>query len=52
MAKIRSYYMTNIRNELIYYNKELMNSELCEAVNISSVGNIESLNEEEYLFAC
>ena len=39
--------MTNIRNELTYYNKELMDSELREAVNISSVGNIESLNEED-----
>ena len=47
MAKIRSYYMTNIRKELVYYGKELKESELREAVNISAIDNIISLNEEE-----
>ena len=47
MVKIRSYYMTNIRNELVYYGKELKESELHEAVNISAIGNIISLNEED-----
>jgi hypothetical protein len=39
--------MINIQNELIYYGKELMESELRKAVNISSIGNIISFNEEE-----
>ena len=42
-----TYFMSNIQNELTYYGKELMDSELCEAVNVSSIGNIISLNEDE-----
>ena len=39
--------MINIRNELVYYGKELKESELREAVNISAIGNIISLNKED-----
>jgi hypothetical protein len=39
--------MTNIRNELVYYDKELKKSELRKAVNILAIGNIISLDDEE-----
>ena len=33
MIKIRSYYLTNIKSELLYYGKELTNNELKESNN-------------------
>jgi hypothetical protein len=47
MSKIRSYYMTSIKNELSYYGKDLNNAELREIANISAVGDIISLNDED-----
>ena len=46
MAKIRSYYLTNIKNELSFYRKELDETELREVVNISAVGEIMALDED------
>ena len=46
MSKIRSYYLTSIKNELLYYGKDLNSAELREIANISAVGNIISLNNE------
>ena len=46
MAKIRSYYLTNIKNELSFYGKELDETELREVVNISAVGEIMALDED------
>ena len=47
MSKIRSYYLTSIKNELLYYGKDLNSVELREIANISAVGNIISLNNED-----
>ncbi|CAG8706110.1 11798_t:CDS:2, partial [Funneliformis mosseae] len=46
MVKIRSYYITNIRNELIYYGKELKESELRKIVNISAIANTNLVLED------
>ena len=47
MTKIRSYYLTNIRSELLYYGKELTNDELKEVANYSSVGTVMTLESDE-----
>ncbi|CAG8438362.1 16762_t:CDS:2 [Funneliformis mosseae] len=47
MAKIRSYYLTNIKNELSFYGKELNEAELREVVNISTVGEVMILDEDK-----
>jgi L-cysteine desulfidase len=47
MSKIRSYHLASIKNELLYYGKDLSSGELREIVNISAVGNIISLNDED-----
>ena len=46
MAKICSYYLTNIKSELSFYRKELNETELREVVNISAVGEIMALDED------
>src|SRR6185312_14072934 len=46
MAKVRSYYMTNIKSELNDYGKELTETELREAVTISAVAEIMASEEE------
>jgi len=46
LAKIRSYYMTNIKSELHFYGKLLTEADLRECSNISSVATI--LNLEEF----
>ncbi|RHZ51352.1 hypothetical protein Glove_480g14 [Diversispora epigaea] len=50
MSKIRAYYMTNIKKELIYYGKELNMGDLKDVTNDCSIGNIvnlDNLDEEE-----
>lgn len=47
MSKIRSYYLTSIKNELSYYGKELSVEELREVASISTVGEIISLDNED-----
>ncbi|RHZ69725.1 hypothetical protein Glove_279g2 [Diversispora epigaea] len=50
MSKIRAYYMTNIKKELIYYGKELNIGDLKDVTNDCSIGNIvnlDNLDEEE-----
>ncbi len=46
MAKIRFYYLTNIKNKLSFYRKELNEIKLREVVNISAVGEIMALDED------
>ncbi len=46
MIKICSYYLTNIKNELSFYEKELNEIELKEVVNISAVSEIMVLDED------
>ncbi|GES95126.1 ribonuclease H-like domain-containing protein [Rhizophagus clarus] len=47
IAKIRSYYMNNFQRELSYVSKNLTESELRESINISSVSNIISLDDDD-----
>ena len=47
MAKVRSYYMTNIRHELSFFGKELTEYDLHDVCNIASVGNIMSYEEDQ-----
>ncbi|CAG8699122.1 2766_t:CDS:2, partial [Acaulospora morrowiae] len=47
MAKIRSYYMTNIRHELNLFGKELTEVDLRDACNITSIGNIISCEGDQ-----
>ena len=44
ISKIRSYYLTKIKNELSYYGKELTVEELRNSTNISAIGEIISLD--------
>ncbi len=46
MAKICSYYLINIKNELSFYEKELNEIELKKVVNISAVSEIMVLDED------
>jgi hypothetical protein len=46
IAKIRSYYMNNIQKELNYVGKNLIESELKESINITSISNIIGLKDE------
>ncbi|EXX78712.1 hypothetical protein RirG_012670 [Rhizophagus irregularis DAOM 197198w] len=45
ISKIRSYYLTSIKNELSYYGKHLDEAELREVANISAVGEIVALDD-------
>ena len=47
MLKIRSYYLTNIKKELVYYGKQLTIEDLKEITNDCSVGNVMTLGLEE-----
>src|SRR5688500_33348 len=47
MTKIRSYYLTNIKSELLYYGKELTNNELKEVANYSSIGIVMTLESDK-----
>jgi len=47
MAKIRSYYMTNIRHELSFYGQELTEADLRDACDIASIGDIMSYDEDQ-----
>ncbi|GES97518.1 ribonuclease H-like domain-containing protein [Rhizophagus clarus] len=47
IAKIRSYYINNFQRELSYVSKDLTESELRESINISSVSNIISLDNDD-----
>src|ERR1700743_1855759 len=49
VSKIRSYYFASIKNGLSYYGKELTNAELREIANISAVGEIIDLDNEDDL---
>ena len=44
MAKIRSYYLTSVKNELSHYGKEISEIELREIANNSAIGEIISLD--------
>src|SRR6266540_795125 len=46
MAKIHSYYLTNIKSKLSFYEKELNETKLREVVNISAVSEIMALDED------
>ncbi len=46
MVKIHSYYLTNIKNKLSFYEKELNKIKLREVVNISAVGKIMALDKD------
>ena len=46
ISKIRSYYLTSIENELMYYGKHLSDAELREIANISAVGEIIALDDD------
>ncbi|CAG8723620.1 14146_t:CDS:2, partial [Funneliformis mosseae] len=45
ISKIRSYYLASIKNELSYYGKHLNETELREVANISAVGEIIALDD-------
>ncbi|CAG8679260.1 13455_t:CDS:1, partial [Ambispora gerdemannii] len=47
MAKIRSYYMTNIQHELSFFGKELTEADLQDACNVASIGNIMNYEEDQ-----
>ncbi|CAH1770403.1 14805_t:CDS:2, partial [Entrophospora sp. SA101] len=50
ISKIRSYYLTNIKAELLYYDKTSTSNELRNVANDSSVGALMSLeSENDYL---
>lgn len=46
ISKIRSYYLTNMKAELLYHGKELTYSELRNMVNDSSIGTLMSVESE------
>ena len=46
MSKIRSYYLSSIKEELSYYGKELDENELREVANNFAVGEIIALDNE------
>ena len=46
ISKIRSYYLTSIKNELLYYGKDLSSKELREIANISAVDEIIFLDND------
>ena len=46
MVKIHSYYLTNIKSKLSFYEKELNETKLREVVNISAVSEIMALDED------
>ena len=41
MAKVRSYYLTNIKKELAYYGKDLTQQELRDSVNGARISSID-----------
>jgi len=47
MAKIRSYYMTNIQHELSFCDRELTEVDLWDACNVASISNIMSYDENQ-----
>src|SRR5207244_7983917 len=47
ISKIRSYYLTNTKAELLYHGKELTCSELRNMVNDSSIGTLMSVESED-----
>ena len=49
MSKIRSYYLASIKNGLSHYGKDLNSTELKEIANISAVGEIIDLGEDDDL---
>ena len=46
MAKVRTYYMSNICSELNYFGKELTEIDIKDMINNTNVGDILELNEE------
>jgi hypothetical protein len=49
ITKIRSYYLTNIKSELVYHGKELKDSDLQNIANNSSIGAVMNLELEDRL---
>ncbi|RHZ81505.1 hypothetical protein Glove_120g3 [Diversispora epigaea] len=47
MTKVRSYYLSNICNELKYYGKELTKNDIRSVINNTNMGNILELDDEE-----
>ncbi|CAG8649812.1 6933_t:CDS:2, partial [Diversispora eburnea] len=47
MAKARSYYLSNICNELKYYRKELTENDIRSVINNTNMGDILELDNEE-----
>lgn len=47
MSKIRSYYLASIKDELLFYGKNLNEKELREIANNSAVGEIIALDNED-----
>jgi hypothetical protein len=47
MAKVRSYYLSNIGNELKYYGKELTENDIRNVINNTNMGDILELDDEE-----
>ncbi|RHZ62588.1 hypothetical protein Glove_339g12 [Diversispora epigaea] len=47
MTKVRSYYLSNICNELKYYGKELTENDIRSVINNTNMGDILELDDEE-----
>ncbi|RHZ62888.1 hypothetical protein Glove_334g4 [Diversispora epigaea] len=47
MTKVKSYYLSNICNELKYYGKELTENDIRSVINNTNMGDILELDDEE-----
>ncbi|CAG8539371.1 269_t:CDS:2 [Cetraspora pellucida] len=50
MLKIQSYYMTNIKSELIHYEKKLTESELYKVINNLTIIKVMAIENKKVIF--